>query len=839
MILKGLASKRGLAASLIAWSVLLTPACRRQPRTITDLAEPITSPGWIRFRTDVKVDPATFFERYGRLLELSQGTTMRLTSTSPDDIGETHYRFQQYFQNIEVEGAEFIIHARDGRAISANGPIAQQFQPSVTQAQITEARALAAVTAYLQTDTFLRPDQVVADVEANARGERLQYQPRGTLVYTQTEENPSQRVLAWRFDAYTLPLDRSRRIYVDAATGRIVKQQIVVPNCYAASGPTSFRGNQNFNTGKRDVPDKGERFVLLDDCHMNQLHELSFNVTSGSSKEIFDSDNSWFDVDRGEVTSFWALGIAYDYFDLVLGRKSFDGKNGNMVIVNDPTLGDNARGGGGTITIGIAGAGSSTDDYNTTDIVGHEFTHSLIEKTAGLAYVAANESAALNESFCDMFGEMVKAWEERASVPDWTIGSEKGCTGTQICRDMKNPKRFSQPDTYQGKFWQTGAGIDPHTNGTVQDRWYSLLVEGGSGTSELGTQYAVTGIGVPKATRIAYRTLTHYLTASAGYVDARDASIESARDLFGAGSAEEGEVTKAWCAVGLCPYKVPTQADRFDRPNGNPNPTSPNNNNSLAGATPVLSSAIVVPIGGGTGTPAWTLGRRPVLHINDLSIFPAGDSDNFRIAFPKIDALGGRCFSSGYSFVFSADVDARAYLDGKLLTYAHQTRSISVTLANTNGDFVLQISAPFAGQILNYNIAGAFYQSYDPLCFQTRPPSKIDQIRGCPMCNFEILSGIDRVILEADYRRPDYVAPQEHYFSFDGGRLSVPVTVKDGNGLKVTLVDGSGREIQSATRAGDSNQLTVGGTVPAGVYSLRFSGYGNGTQLEVRTPVQR
>ena len=87
----------------------------------------------------------------------------------------------------------------------------------------------------------------------------------------------------------------------------------------------------------------------------------------------------------------------------------------------------------------------------------------------------------------------------------------------------------------------------------------------------------------------------------------------------------------------------------------------------------------------------------------------------------------------------------------------------------------------------------------------------------------------------------------------DAGLLPLTVAVLDAGGvlvvqsvqvpqdspLKVTLVDGSGREIQSATRAGDSNQLTVGGTVPAGVYSLRFSGYGNGTQLEVRTPVQR
>ena len=107
------------------------------------------------------------------------------------------------------------------------------------------------------------------------------------------------------------------------------------------------------------------------------------------------------------------------------------------------------------------------------------------------------------------------------------------------------------------------------------------------------------------------------------------------------------------------------------------------------------------------------------------------------------------------------------------------------------------------------------------------------------MCDAQILSGIDRVILEAAYRRRDRVAPGEYYFSFQGGRLSVPVTVRAGNDLKVTLVDAAGREITSASRARDANGMTVTATVPRGVYALRFSGYGNGTELEVETPALR
>jgi len=809
-------------------ATLSVAACAQsRPEALTDIAEPITDPGWMRFRANANVDPATFFDRYSRLLELSPDTRMRLVSTSPDAGGETHYRFQQYFRDVEVEGAEYIIHARDRRAVSANGVLEHRFQPATTQPGVTEAQALAVVQSYMETSTFLPSDNLVAAVESPATQTPAPFQLRGVLVFTDDPNAPSQRLLAWRFNAYVQPLGRSRRVYVNASTPAVIKALPLVPECFSTTGPTSFRGTQPFNTGRRNVPATGDRFVLLDDCHMNQLHELSFNNTSGTSKEIFTSDNNWFTQDRGIVTSFWALGIVYDYFDLVLNRKSYDGKNSNMVIVNSPTE-PNARGGGGTITIGVSAAGTSTDDYNTTDIVGHEFTHSVIETSANLGYDATKESAALNESFSDIFGEMAEAWEESQTNPDWIVGADKGCTGGLTCRNMQNPKAYSQPDTYQGLFWQT-SNIDPHTNGTVQNRWYALLVQGGSGTNtELGTQYNVSGIGLQKATRIAYRTLTRYLTSKSGYRDARNGSIEAARDLFGPGSPEEGEVTKAWCAVNLCPYDVPKQPDRFDRPGGNPNPASPNNNNSLAGATP--GSAAVI----------WkTRMPRLVTLVEDLSIYPAGDTDFFRIQPPEASGPSGRCFSQGLAFTFPADVDVRAYQDGKMIKFEHQTRVFQVTLAQTMGDFVLQVSSPFPGQILTYTLSAAFYLHYRQDCFQPGPNTTLDDIRNCPMCDAQILSGIDRVILEAAYRRRDRVAPGEYYFSFQGGRLSVPVTVRAGNDLKVTLVDAAGREITSASRARNANGVNVTATVPRGVYALRFSGYGNGTELEVEAPALR
>ena len=330
-----------------------------------------------------------------------------------------------------------------------------------------------------------------------------------------------------------------------------------------------------------------------------------------------------------------------------------------------------------------------------------------------------------------------------------------------------------------------------------------------------------------KARKIAWRTLTRYLYGSADYNDARNGSIDAAADLYGENSVEKREVTKAWCAVGLCPYVIPGQADVFDRPNGNPNPASPNNNNSLVGATPL-----------GTGNFLWSSGNFTQLKIEKLSIFPAGDVDYFNIRFPEVDALGGRCFVPGFSFVFGTEVNARIFLSGQLHKTFTNVSYFSINLGEAQAsDFVLEIKPAFPGQVVEYKLSISFFSHIDPLCFQTVPPNRWEEIRNCPMCDVKILRGIDFVILEPLYRTENQVAIKDHYFYWNGeGSFEVPVRLVQGNNLNAELVNASGKTVASSRTGGNRSLLLQAGQLPAGAYSLRFSGFGNGTQLQVLTP---
>jgi Zn-dependent metalloprotease len=202
------------------------------------------------------------------------------------------------------------------------------------------------------------------------------------------------------------------------------------------------------------------------------------------------------------------------------------------------------------------GTGPNMDFILAIDVVGHEWTHAVTQYTADLEY--EGESGALNESFSDIFGTMVEFFAQGGSG-DYLIG-EDIWEGPGKFRSMRNPNDESQPDTYDGDYWIQTSGCTPnnyndvcgvHTNSGVQNYWFYLLSESGSGKNDGGYQFSVTSIGRDRAAEIAYRNLTYYLTSSSDYFDARTGSTWSAVDLYGIPSTEVTQVVNAWFAVGV------------------------------------------------------------------------------------------------------------------------------------------------------------------------------------------------------------------------------------------------------------------------------------------------
>ncbi len=129
-------------------------------------------------------------------------------------------------------------------------------------------------------------------------------------------------------------------------------------------------------------------------------------------------------------------------FAEAFGRSSYDDRGtGVSLTVHYEKDYDNAFWDGAHLVFGD-GDGEVFDRFTkAVDVLAHEFTHAVTEKTAGLTY--AGQSGALNESVSDVFASCLKQWVLGQTVDqaDWLIGQGLFLPGVRAraLRDMAAP----------------------------------------------------------------------------------------------------------------------------------------------------------------------------------------------------------------------------------------------------------------------------------------------------------------------------------------------------------------------------------------------------------------
>jgi thermolysin len=116
---------------------------------------------------------------------------------------------------------------------------------------------------------------------------------------------------------------------------------------------------------------------------------------------------------------------------------------------------------------------------------------------------------------------------------------------------MSDPRAFGDPDHYSVRFTGTDDNGGVHINSGIPNHVFYLAIEGGINRV---SGLAVQGVGNANKIQIEtvfYRAVTQLLPANATFAMARTATIQAARDLYGAGSTAERAITEAWTAVGV------------------------------------------------------------------------------------------------------------------------------------------------------------------------------------------------------------------------------------------------------------------------------------------------
>ena len=112
------------------------------------------------------------------------------------------------------------------------------------------------------------------------------------------------------------------------------------------------------------------------------------------------------------------------------------------------------------------------------------------------------------------------------------------------------------PDHYTLRF----IGGDPHYNSTIVSHAFYLAIEGGTNRTSGRPCRASAPPTASRSRRSFFRALTALMPSSSTFALTRVATIQAARDLYGAGSAAERAITQAWDAVGVQERTAPTAA---------------------------------------------------------------------------------------------------------------------------------------------------------------------------------------------------------------------------------------------------------------------------------------
>lgn len=315
-------------------------------------------------------------------------------------------------------------------------------------------------------------------------------------------------------------------------------------------------------------------------------------------------------------------GATYDYYFNTFGRDSFNNAGATITsTVHYSSNYNNAFWNGQQVVYGDGDGNVFSPLGNAKDVVAHEITHAVTQYTASLVY--SYQSGALNESYSDVFGAMVDR-------DDWLMGEDVYTPGTpgDALRSLSNPPAYGQPD---------------HMNNYVNTDSDNGGVHTNSGIPNKAAYNVAQAIGKDKMERVWYRSLTLYLNSGSQFSDARDASVQAAIDLYGAGSAEVTAVQNGFSAVGI---GGTTQSDTTARIEidhsyrgdlvvtlgvGDPNsPTwSTTVSNRYGGSADNIYTTVDIAPGAGYLPPSWQ--NRWFLKVYDAAQYDTGSISKFTI----------------------------------------------------------------------------------------------------------------------------------------------------------------------------------------------------------------
>lgn len=396
--------------------------------------------------------------------------------------------FRQVHRGVPVFGGEIAVTVTDAEAFGSTGRLRTDLDVDVAPRITADEAEVAARDAAAGAPVAGATSLVIYDPALIGAG-----------------PNPAR--LAW---FVTIGGASSAHVFVDAIDGTVLQRLDLAQGGFAAD----IRTADNATSAR------------LSGCYTEPTARIA--ATDAGLDPAFEADaDVRLALDEARAT--------HAFFERHFGRDSYDGLGSRIRIVVDAVFEDGAP---NAFWIGgPCGVLEFSDGFVTGDVLTHEFTHALVEHTAGLVYFWL--SGALNESYADVFAFL--------RTGDPVIGEDLPISAI---RDLRRPDAGGQPDRLselrpleRGLFSYPDNGW-VHYNSGIPNLAAYLLARGGTHPD---TGISVTGIGDDRTADVYFASLAS-LTSTADFVAQRIA-VQQAAIALGFDAAQLCDVRNAFAAV--------------------------------------------------------------------------------------------------------------------------------------------------------------------------------------------------------------------------------------------------------------------------------------------------
>jgi bacillolysin len=556
---------------------------------VTEICEVVHPIGWVKFKEGINIAGDRVFVDHAENFGLGASDEMRLIRQWTDDLGFTHYRYQQYHAGVPIEYAMFTIQARNGRSVSGNGRIAAHFRPHGDLA-VTKQQALQTAVSSLpygtpswldnRTEEFSRRVLNVSEFTSYPEFQLMFVRRNGEEDYSR-----DNLALAYKIHISTTGPAAHFEVCIDATNREVIRKIRNTTGCTGdtATGATLYNGVQNIT-----VTEFGSDYLLEAACHGTTIRTVKVEANDNSlnttkHQNVVLTNPEWPDTDEYNryAQAQWGAQVTHEYFRTRHQHNSYNNANALMLQVVGGNQATNWYQNQGILAV----RDLSREDLEKVtnwavalDVIGHEWTHALTCHATELGVATpSGEFGALYESFGDVFGSLIECYGKETydddnanDCEDYVLFEDFVTESSGFRRNMITPNEHGHPDTYCGTYWAENVHSF-HARGGVQNKWFTLLakqlIENNQNVDWTGTNnhccktesYSVSPIGRTKAATLAFRNLATKVKPHFNYVDAMLGSLACADELITAGkmtSADKEQVVEAWKAVGVYENKV-------------------------------------------------------------------------------------------------------------------------------------------------------------------------------------------------------------------------------------------------------------------------------------------